>query len=270
MSARSPRIFRCCAPSRLRILCARTGKDGAQAHPAGRRREEGDRGRGDRRDALYRPLGEDGRHLRGARLPLHRAGRRPQLRRRSSTRSRPPRTSIVRCCFTCARSKARATNRPSATRARFTASARMRSSPATAARKHRRRAAEVPRCLRRRDDRGCGEGSAGRRHHRGDARRYRSGEVRQTLSGALLRRRHRGGARGLFCGGPGVERPAAGLCDLLDLLAAGLRSDRPRRRRAESAGRLLHGPRRASSATTARRIWASTTSPTCARCRTSR
>ena len=109
---------------------------------------------------------------------------------------------------------------------------------------HVGRPPEVPRRLRRRDDRGCREGSARRRHHRGDARRHRPGEVRQTLSRALFRRRHRRGARRLFCSGPGIERSAAGLRDLLDLLAAGLRSDRARRRRAESSGRLLHGSRR--------------------------
>ena len=41
---------------------------------------------------------------------------------------------------------------------------------------------EVPRRLRRRDDRGGREGSARRRHHRGDARRHRPREVRQSAS----------------------------------------------------------------------------------------
>ena len=116
-------------------LRAPHGKGGARSHSARRRGEESDRRRRDRRDALYRPLRENGRHLRGARLSLHRPDRRPQLRRARRRATNRQRHSTARCCCTCARSKAKATSRPSAIRARFTASAPMRSSRATAARR---------------------------------------------------------------------------------------------------------------------------------------
>ena len=62
---------------------------------------------------------------------------------------------------------------------------------------------------------------------------------------AVLRRRHRragGGALRLRARAPGRQ---AGLRDLLDLPAAGLRPDRPRRLPAEAQRRLRDGPRRA-------------------------
>ena len=106
-----------------------------------------------------------------------------------------------------------------------------------------RRASEVSRRLRRCDDRRRGTRSARRRHHGRHARRHRAVEVWKAFSGAVFRRGHRGGARGLFCRRARRKRPAPGLRDLFDLLAASLRSNRPRRRRAESSRRFLHGSR---------------------------
>ncbi len=122
--------------------------------------------------------------------------------------------------------------------------------------------------LRRCADRLSGKRFSHHRDHRRDAGWHAAREISQALSGAVFRRRDRRSARGLFCGRRGDVGTAADRRDLLDLLAARLRSDRARRRRAESARHLLHGPRRASSATTVRRTWACTTLHTCARFRT--
>ena len=129
---------------------------------------------------------------------------------------------------------------------------------------------DIPRRLCRRAHFAGRKGSAHRRHYRGDAGRHGPREVRKTFPGSLLRRRYRRSARRLLRGRYGDQRTAPRLRDLLDLPAARLRPDRPRRRRAESPGRVLHGSRPVSSATTARRTWACTTSPTCARCPTLR
>ena len=80
--------------------------------------------------------------------------------------------------------------------------------------------------------------------HRRDARRHRALEIWQAFSRALFRRRDRRSARGVLRRRRRDERVAPGVRDLLDVPAARLRSDRPRRRRAESTGRLLHGSRR--------------------------
>ncbi len=106
------------------------------------------------------------------------------------------------------------------------------------------------------------------RHYRRDARRYRACEVRQGVSGALFRRRHRRSARGVFRRRRVDQRHQAGVRDLLDVLAARLRSDRPRRRACRICRSCSRSIAPASSVTTARRTWGSTTSPTCARCRT--
>ena len=87
---------------------------------------------------------------------------------------------------------------------------------------------------------------------------------------ALLRRRHRraaGGAVRRRAGAPGL---APGRRDLLDLPAARVRPDRPRRLPAAAAGRVRDGPRRPRRRRRARRTTACSTSPTCAACRTSR
>ena len=93
--------------------------------------------------------------------------------------------------------------------------------------------------------------------------------LQQRAAGPLLRRRHRRAAGGAARVRPGAAGLPAGGRDLLDVPAACLRPDRPRRLPAEAQRRLRDGPRRAWSATTVRRTTASLTSPTCAACRTS-
>ena len=130
------------------------------------------------------------------------------------------------------------------------------------------RAAAVHAGLRRGDGARVRARPARHRHHRRDELRHRSLDPAEGDAGALLRRRHRRAAGRAVRRRHGAVGHAPGRRDLLDLPAARVRPDRPRRLPAEPAGDVLHGPRRASSATTARRTTASSTSPTCARCRT--
>ncbi len=58
--------------------------------------------------------------------------------------------------------------------------------------------ADVRAGVRRCADRRCRARRARHRHHRRDARRHRPREVREGVSGALFRRRHRRSARGVF------------------------------------------------------------------------
>ena len=130
-------------------------------------------------------------------------------------------------------------------------------------------AAEVPGRLRRDPDRAGQDERQDRRDHRGDAvrdvawtsssRRYpdRFFDVGIAEQHAVT-----------FAAGLATQGMQAGLRDLLDLPAARLRPDRPRRLHPATAGRLRAWTAPDSPATTAGRITASSTSPTCAACRT--
>ena len=83
------------------------------------------------------------------------------------------------------------------------------------------------------------------RHHRRDGGRHRPLDARRRGARPVLRRRDRRAARGAVRGRPGARGDEAGRGDLLDLPAARLRPDRPRRLPAEARRHLLHGPRRA-------------------------
>ena len=108
------------------------------------------------------------------------------------------------------------------------------------------------------------------RHHRGDELRHRPLDPPEGAARALLRRRHRRAAGGAVRRRPRAPGRAPGVRDLLDLPAARLRPDRPRRLPAEPAGRRSAWTAPGSSATTARPTTARSTSPTCAACPTSR
>ena len=79
------------------------------------------------------------------------------------------------------------------------------------------------------------------------AMREGSGMVRfsEAISGALFRRRHRRAARADLCRGAGLRRLQAGGGDLFDLPAARLRPADPRRHDPEPAGGAGDRPRRA-------------------------
>ena len=83
-----------------------------------------------------------------------------------------------------------------------------------------------------------------RRHHRGDELRHRPEPAPEGRARPLLRRRHRRAAGRPVRRRPGARGRPAGLRDLLDLPAARLRPDRPRRLPAEAQRRLRDGPRR--------------------------
>ena len=101
--------------------------------------------------------------------------------------------------------------------------------------------------LRRGAGRARQDRPADRRDHRRHADRHRPGEVPGGVPGAVHRRRHRRAARGDARHGPRPRRHAPGRRAVLDLPAAGVRPDGPRRvpeRRPGAAGGRSRGPRR--------------------------
>ena len=83
-----------------------------------------------------------------------------------------------------------------------------------------------------------------RRHHRRDELRHRPEHPAEGRARPLLRRRHRRAAGRALRLRPRARGRQAGLRDLLDLPAARVRPDRPRRLPAEPQRRLRDGPRR--------------------------
>ena len=110
---------------------------------------------------------------------------------------------------------------------------------------------------------------ARRRHHRRDELRHRALDPAEGDARPLLRRRHRRAAGDPVRLRPRAPGHAPGRRDLLDVPAARVRPDRPRRLPAEPAGGVRAWTAPASSATTARPTTARSTSPTCGRCPTS-
>ena len=106
------------------------------------------------------------------------------------------------------------------------------------------RPAELHRGLRARPRRRGRARPARGGHHRGDAQGHRDAAHDGPLPRADLRRRHRRAARGRLRLRPRDRRLPAGLRDLLDLPAARVRPDRPRRRHPGPPGRLRDRPRR--------------------------
>ncbi len=122
--------------------------------------------------------------------------------------------------------------------------------------------------LRRRARRRGRARQAGDRDHRCDGGGNRTRQARRAASRAVLRRRHRRAGRGAVRLGPRPAGREARLRDLLDLPAARLRPDRPRRLPAGARRRLRDGPRRARRRRRPHPPRRSSTSPTSARSRT--
>ncbi len=98
--------------------------------------------------------------------------------------------------------------------------------------------------VRRGDGQGGAPRPAGRRDHRGDELGHGPQHPPEGRARPLLRRRHRRAAGGPVRRRPRARGRQAGLRDLLDVPAARLRPDRPRRLPAEAERRLRHGSRR--------------------------
>ena len=106
------------------------------------------------------------------------------------------------------------------------------------------RPAAVHEGLRRRDGPGGPPRPPRRGHHGGHELRHRAQPPPEGRARALLRRRDRRAAGGALRQRPGPRGPQAGLRDLLDLPAAGLRPDHPRRLPPGARRRLRARPRR--------------------------
>ena len=172
------------------------------------------------------------------------------LRARAARRRWPP---TVRSSSTSRRSRARASRRPRTAAWRAwrsgtppspsrspTARRGAAPKPASSA-----RAAAVHAGLRRGDGRGGPPRPPRRRHHRRDELRHRPEHPAEGRARPLLRRRHRRAAGGAVRRRAGARGRQAGVRDLLDVPAARVRPDRPRRLPAEAQRRLRDGPRRA-------------------------
>ena len=226
-------------------LRARTRQGRVRARALRRRGTQSVRQRRDGRDAFRRAVRKSGGDLRGDGLPLHGPVRRPQ-HRRDDRRARN--RQAYRSSGAAARahaSKAKATSRPRTTRARSTASRRVRRRERQA-RDQARRAPDVRRRVRRRADR-----NSPRRNPRADRRSRPRCPTAPSSRSSPRRFPTRFFDVGIaeahavcMAAGAASNGLQAGLRDLLDLLAARLRSGRARRVRAESPGRVRDGPGR--------------------------
>ncbi len=180
--------------------------------------------------------------VRGTRLLLRRADRRPQSRAPAARSQERPRQR--------GRSGPGPCRHPEGQRLRAGRSLGRQVSRRQQVRRDHRHAGEAEgqraglyARLRRQPRQGSREGRQDRRHHGRHAVGHRPRRVRQDLPEAHLRRRHRRAARRHLRGGLGDRRLQAVLRHLLDLPAAWLRPGRSRRGAAEPAGALRARPR---------------------------